>query len=249
MQLKMYQRFTQDVPPYLARHFWWAYLWRRTVDFFDHPVVISSILFGQYKKLKLATLAHVERVAEHGRTLQLTCVYGRLTPRLMETVNPRSLHITDIVPLQLELARGKAAEPDKLLSTRMNVEKLGYRTDAFSTIVIFFLLHEMPPDVRRHTLAECLRTTEPGGTIVVTEYSEIPHKHFFYRFPIARWILLRAEPFLSPFWEENLTELLGELAAPHGKRVEVQSHETHFKGFYRVTEYKVLGADDAKAQG
>jgi ubiquinone/menaquinone biosynthesis C-methylase UbiE len=239
MQRKLSQQFTEGVPHYLSKHFWWAYLWRRMTNFFDHPFVISSILFGQYKKLKLATLAHVKKVADHGRTLQLTCVYGMLTPRLMEAVNPRSLHITDIVPLQLELARGKVEDPSKLLSTRMNAENLGYRTNSFTTAVIFFLLHELPPEARRKVLSECLRTIEPGGTLVVTEYSELPTRHFFYWFPIARWILVRAEPFLEPFWHEDLTALLNEVGSPHGKSVEVSSHETRFGGFYRVTEYKI----------
>jgi ubiquinone/menaquinone biosynthesis C-methylase UbiE len=239
MHLKLYQRFSEGVPHYLARHFWWAYMWRRMIHFFDHPVVISSILFGQYKKLKQATLKHVEKAADHGRTLQLTCVYGMLTPRLMEVIKPRCLNITDIVPLQLELARGKAEDPARLLSTRMNAENLGYRSDVFTTAVIFFLLHELPPDARRNVLSECLRTIEPGGTLVITEYSELPTRHFFYWFPIARWILLWAEPFLEPFWNEDLTAVLNEAGSGHGKRVEVASHETRFRGFYRVTEYRV----------
>jgi ubiquinone/menaquinone biosynthesis C-methylase UbiE len=237
--LGLYRYFEGEVPPYLSRHFWWAYMWRGLTWFFDHPVIISSILFGQYKTLKWATIEHVARVAAKGRMLQLTCVYGRLTPRIMEHLEPQPLHITDIVPVQLELARGKAEPPEKLLATRMNAENLAYRDDSFATLLIFFLLHELPPAARRKVLAECMRVLSPGGTLVLTEYAHLPKQHIFYRSPVARWILYRAEPFLEPFWKEDMLELLNELAEPVGKAVEVASHQEFFGGFYRVTEYRL----------
>ncbi len=240
--MRLYRYFEGEVPHYLARHFWWAYMWRGLTWFFDHPVIISSILFGQYKKLKRATVEHVRRVALKGRTLQLTCVYGKLTPRVMDCIDPAPLHLTDIVPVQLELARDKAPRPDRLLATRMNAEHLAYRDDSFSTLMIFFLLHELPPEARRRTLAECLRVLAPGGTLVVTEYSERPEAHLFYRSPVARRILYRAEPFLEGFWSEDLLALLQELAAMQGKSVHVASHQSFFAGFYRVTEYRLADA-------
>lgn len=237
--MRLYRHFEGEVPPYLARHFWWAYMWRGLTWFFDHPVIISSILFGQYKKLKRATIEHVSKVAMRGRMLQLTCVYGRLTPRIMERLEPQPLHITDIVPVQLELARGKATAPDKLLATRMNAENLAYRDNSFATLLIFFLLHELPPSARRKVLTECMRVLSPGGTLVLTEYAHLPKQHIFYRSPVARRILYRAEPFLEPFWKEDMLELLNELASPLGKSVEVASHQEFFGGFYRVTEYRL----------
>jgi ubiquinone/menaquinone biosynthesis C-methylase UbiE len=214
-------------------------MWRGLTWFFDHPVIISSILFGQYRKLKQATVEHVARVAMRGRTLQLTCVYGKLTPRVMQRLDPAPLHITDIVPVQLELARDKASDPEKLLATRMNAEQLAYRDDSFSTLLIFFLLHELPPAARRNVLRECMRILLPGGTLVVTEYAELPRQHIFCRSPVARRILYRAEPFLEAFWSEDLLGLLRELAGEFGKGVEVASHQSFFSGFYRVTEYRL----------
>ncbi len=62
--------------------------------------VINVILFGQYKKLMAATLARLARLQSapnttNRRVLQLTCVYGELTPKLVATVAPAPLHITD----------------------------------------------------------------------------------------------------------------------------------------------------------
>lgn len=234
---------TAGVPDYLTRHFWWAYMWPKTAWFFDHPLVITSILFGNYGRLKRATLRRVARVATEGRMLQLTCVYGKLTPRLLETIGPRPLHITDIVPLQLELTRRKTNGDGELLATRMNAEQLAYRDDSFSTLLIFFLLHELPEEARRRVLSESLRVLEPGATLVLTEYGARPEQHLLHRLRMTRRLLVRAEPFLDCWWDVDIPALLEELAEPLGKTV-VQTHvENHFGGFYRVCEYQVLARD------
>ena len=63
--------------------------------------------------------------------------------------------------------------------------------------------------------------------------------HIFYRSPVARRILYRAEPFLEPFWKEDMLLSLQQLAEPFGKSVEAVSHQEYFGGFYRVTEYRL----------
>jgi len=241
--MKSMRLATAEVPDYLARHFWWAYMWPKTAWFFDRPLVITSILFGNYGRLKRATLRRMARVAQDGRTLQLTCVYGRLTPRLMETIGSRPLHLTDIVPLQLDLTRRKVNGGGELLPTRMNAEQLAYRDDSFSTLLIFFLLHELPPAARRKVLRESLRVLEPGATLVLAEYGERPENHFLHRLRLTRKVLVRAEPFLDSWWDEDVPALLDELAGPLGKAVARTHCEDHFGGFYRVSEYRVLARD------
>ena len=235
---KIYRRFLDGMPIYLARYYWWAYLWPWAVWFFDHQPIINAILFGQYKRLMQITLARLEEAPKE-RVLQLTCVYGSLTPNLLRRLTPAPLHITDAAPVQLSLAQSKASPDEMLLATRMNAEQLGYKSDSFSTIVLFFLLHEMPAEARRNTLAECMRTLAPGGSLILTEYGSLPRHHLLYRFPPTRWLLTRLEPFLDGFWHEDLSTLLSEFAALHGKCVESYSHATAFSGFYRVTEFRV----------
>jgi ubiquinone/menaquinone biosynthesis C-methylase UbiE len=133
----LYRYFLDGTPVYLARHYWWAYLWPAAVWFFDHQPVINAILFGQYKKLMWATMARL-RGAANESVLQLTCVYGELTPKLTEAVSPTPLHIVDVARVQLELAKSKAAAENVLLAARMNAEHLAYRDDSFSTVVLFF---------------------------------------------------------------------------------------------------------------
>lgn len=132
------------MPEYLVRHYWWAYLWPASVWFFDHQPIINAILFGRYKELVRSTLARLEQ-APTQRVLQLTCVYGSLTPGLIRQLTPEPLHITDVASVQLALARSKAAAPSALLATRMNAEQLGYKAGSFSTVVLFFCSMRCPP--------------------------------------------------------------------------------------------------------
>lgn len=236
--LNLYRHFLDGIPLYLARYYWWAYLWPAAVWFFDHQPIINAILFGQYGKLMAATMARLQN-ADHENTLQLTCVYGELTPNLIETVSPTALHITDAALIQLELAKSKMPHDNALLATRMNAEQLGYRDDSFSTVVLFFLLHEMPEEARINVLGECMRVIPVGGILLVTEYAPLPRKHIIYRFPPSRWLITRLEPFLDGFWREDIAARLNEHGRALGKQVSMESETRIFADFYRVTEYKI----------
>lgn len=235
--MSLYRYFTDSIPIYLARHYWWAYLWRPGAWFFDHQTIINAILFGQYNKLLRALMTRIKPNME-GRTLQLSCAYGRLTPALIELIYPDHLHITDVSTLQLEIAQRKAAT--RLTVTRMNSEQLGYKDNSFTTIILFFLLHEMPAEARRNTLSECMRILAPEGTLICTEYAPLPYRHPLYRFPLSRWLLTTLEPFLASFWQEDIGMLLNEQGWQWGKHMEIRSDKLLFNGFYRVTEYCLL---------
>lgn len=236
--MRLYRFFEDGIPWYLARHYWWAYLWPASVWFFDFQPIINAILFGQYKTLMRATLKRID-AAPKGRALQLSCVYGMLTPELARRVKPAALHIADAALVQLNLAKSKVANPAPMLATRMNAESLGYADASFALVVLFFLFHEMPADARRRVYAETLRVTQPGGVVLITEYAALPAEHWLYRFPPTRWALTTFEPFLDGFWREDMDSLLDELAAEQGITVEKISQEQVFSSFYRVCEYRV----------
>jgi len=242
-----YKHFLDGMPFYLARYYWWAYLWQVGVRFFDHQPIINTILFGQYKKLMQTTLARLGN--EHtGRMLQMTCVYGSLTPGLLERFSGRHLHIMDVASVQLELARSKSGSGNGLIAARMNAECLGYCNHVFDTVVLFFLLHEMPHEARERAISEAVRVISPGGRLIVTEYAPLPEGHVLYRFPPFRWILMALEPFLGDFWQEDLAEHFNEVAISHGKKVVESWHAYIFRHFYCVREFRVIAAADAERQ-
>lgn len=234
----IYTRFLDTIPEYLARHYWWAYLWRPGVWFFDHEAVINAILFGQYPKLMHATLKAINAY-RWDRILQIACVYGQLTPHLLALCKG-GLHLTDVAPIQLGLVRRKwltLKDPSPLYLTRMNAECLGYKNDTFDTVVLFFLLHEMPTEARQHTLNETVRVLKSGGRIIISDYAPLPKHHLFYRFPLSRFLLSRLEPFLPEFWQEDLNAKLVRFASYWGKRLIDINFTPFFYDFYRVSEY------------
>ena len=241
--MALYRRFLRGVPDYLARHYWWAYLWSFGVWFFDHQPIISAILFGRYERLLAETLRRY-RPAPTDRVLQLTCVYGKLTPALLART-PSGLHIADVATSQLELVRRKCAgHVHALYPCRMDAECLAYRDGCFDLVVLFFLLHEMPPGARRRCLAEMVRVARPGARLLITEYGPRPVRHWFYRVRPMRWLLGRLEPFLPGFWTEDLDALLKGIAAQAGRRIEREPDAASiFQGFYRVVAYR-LPADE-----
>lgn len=235
--MKIYHHFVDGIPWYLAKHYWWAYLWPKSVYFFDHQPIINAILFFQYRKLLQATL-DLFKGAPKDSVLQLTCVYGSLTPSISQALGSKALHITDAANIQLQLAGSKCLS-SSLLPTRMNAEQLGYKDSAFNTIILFFLLHEMPHEARVRTLSECMRVLAPGGSLIITEYAPLPKHHWLYRFPVSRWVLTTLEPFLESFWHEDLEKLLKHHSTTYKKDIICVSQRKIFHDFYRVSKYKL----------
>ncbi len=227
-------------PEYLARHYWWAYLWRPSIWFFDHQPIINLILFGQYRRLLTQTLHCLEN-SPTGRMLQLTCVYGKLTPTLLGHLGNQSLYLIDVATAQLEASRNKL-EPTRrsqLLSVRMDAEILAFQDNTFATILIFFLMHEMPVAARQRTLAETMRVLQPGGRLVITEYGAEPRRHWIYRRRLLRRLLTRWEPFLEDFWREDISAVLQREAGKLGKTLHQVERHPVFNGFYRVLVYEM----------
>ncbi|UPH70004.1 hypothetical protein LGT41_0009240 [Abyssibius alkaniclasticus] len=71
------------LPDYLVRHYRWAYLRPTSLRIFDRPLVVSAILWGQYRRLSNAALA---KIAPGANVLQLACS----TPMPMVPSTPKS---------------------------------------------------------------------------------------------------------------------------------------------------------------
>lgn len=235
----LYRKFLDGVPEYLARYYWWAYLWRGGIWLFDHQTIINAILFGQYDRLLQKTLAQVEN-SPGARILQLTCVYGKLTPALLSGTGSE-IHLCDIANGQLHLARRKTRQfPGRCRLARMNAECLGYRDDAFDQVIVFFLFHEMPTEARHKAYAEIARVLRPGGSLLVTEYAPTPKQNWLYRFLPFRRLLGRLEPFLPGFWQEDITARLTGALESKGKALAGKPRVDYcFAGFYRVMRFNV----------
>jgi ubiquinone/menaquinone biosynthesis C-methylase UbiE len=235
---EFWRRYRDGTPEYLARHYWWAYLDPAGVWFFDHHFVINLILLGQYRNI-LAEVMRRYAATSGARTLQLTCAYGSLTPALAQAPNTHELHLMDAAAIQLRAARHKIAHGVKpALYARINAETMAYADNSFDTVILFFLLHELPTDARQKVLQETLRVLKPGGCLLVAEYGANEGRHPLHRFMPARRMLERLEPFLAGFWRSDLHAQLAACARERDKRLQGNGETPLFGGFYRVLEYR-----------
>ncbi len=231
-----WRRYLDGNPEYLVRNYWWAYLSPAGVWFFSHPTIINLILFGQYRTI-LSALTGRLGSTPCKRMLQLTCAYGELTPTL--TGLTEELHLNDAAAIQLRLARSTLSRRGRTAQmARMNAESLAYATDSFDTLIIFFLLHELPAAARERTLDEALRVLKPDGRLLLAEYGANSGKHPLHRFLPLRWTMERLEPFLRDFWHSDLHSQLQACAARQNKTLRLVGETAVFGGFYRVVEYQ-----------
>lgn len=230
------------IPDYISGHYRWAYLWRPGVWFFDHMPVINCIVFGQYRKMVDATLAHFGPCEATGSTVLIASAYGDLVPRLASRLGDNPLTVLDVAPIQLGLADTKLRQAglrEKAELHLMDAESLQFGNDQFDSGLMFLLLNEMPSDARRRALEHAIRVIKPGGQLVITEYGALGKEHVLHRFPPLRWMVMQIEPHLDSLWRNNLAEMVDECARASGKRVTLTDCSLIFDGFYRVKRFRV----------
>lgn len=230
-----WRHYLDGNPAYLARNYWWAYLSPLGAWFFSHRFIVNLILYGRYRHILAALCSRLD-TAPCGRMLQISCAYGDITPTLAAYTG--ELHQNDVALLQLKLSRQNLAQHQhSALLTRMNAESLGYASNSFDTVVIFFLLHELPADARQRVLGEAMRVLRQGGRLLVADYAPMHGKHFLHNdlwVRLVEWM----EPFLHDFWHSNLAAQITEQALAHGKPVVLAGTSWIFNNFYRVEEYR-----------
>jgi len=216
-----------DIPHYLQAHYWWAYVHPRAVHVFERQWLVNLILWGNYKRLCNAVL-HDYGHDLPGRTLQIACAYGDLTPRLVDCVAPGgSLEIADILPIQLENLAKKLPKDAPVQLHCMDSAALGFADASFDRALLFFLLHEQPQAVREKTLAEALRVIRPGGTLTIVDYAPLSRVN-----PLRYlWkpVLDRLEPFAHDLFSEEVSAWL-----PKDGRFRTVGDQRFFGGMYQM---------------
>lgn len=215
------------IPAYLENTYWWAYVRPYAISFFDHPWIVNLILLGNMDKLRDRALDALGKQL-HGRTLQIAAVYGEFSTRLASRIaQDGSLDIVDVVPAQLENLKQKLPHNAPIRFIQNNAASLKLEDAEYDQAVMFFLLHEMPDEVRKQTLSEALRVLKPGGKLVIVDF----HKPFAwnplrYLYPIMFKAL---EPFALDIWRDKIGSWFPKDFIP----VDVFK-ETLFGGMYQM---------------
>lgn len=189
------------LPDYLERHYWWAYLRPTSLRLFDHPAVVSAILWGQYRRLSDAALAEV-RAGQ--RVLQLACVYGDLTPRLRDRLGPDGrLEVVDAAQIQIKNLAAKLGY-DRRVRLRV-ADAAASGPGRFDVVLCFFLLHELPDGQKRRVVDAALARLAPSGRAVFVDYARPARWHPLG--PVMRAVFGLLEPFAIGMWRRPVRSL------------------------------------------
>jgi ubiquinone/menaquinone biosynthesis C-methylase UbiE len=214
------------IPRYLETVYWWAYVHPRGVHLFEREWLVNLILFGNYGRLRDRALADLGAPVL-GRTLQVACVYGNLTLRLRAALAAEAhLQVVDILPIQLKNLRAKLPSDERITLLQGDSSSLAAADSSFDQVLLFFLLHEQPEQVRRATLSEAMRVVKPGGKIVIVDYHRPVPLHPMR--PLMRAVFRRLEPYAIDLWRHEIVEFMPRELAPA-----YLHKETFFGGLYQ----------------
>ena len=193
-----------EIPDYMKEVYDWAYLNPRNVEWLDHDIVVSTILWGNRKRLQQAAF---EEFRPGQTILQTSHVYGSLIPRLAEHIGPRgSLDVIDIAPVQLARCRRK------LVSCPWARVRLADARDpgggSYDAISCYFLLHEVPDDYKRAIVDALLARVKPGGKVVFMEYHEPEWWHPLKA--IMSLVFDALEPFAKSLWRHEIRDFAAD---------------------------------------
>lgn len=213
------------LPAYLLDIYSWAYLDERSVPWLDRPWIVDAILWGNAARLMNAAVTEFSAGAH---VLQAAAVYGNFSPRLARQIGLEGrLTVIDVAPIQVARTNSKLAEHANAHALVGDLaEPLA---ESFDGVCCFFLLHEVPPTMRRRIVSNLLKAVKPGGKVVFVDYHRPRRGHPLG--PLMRFVWRHLEPFA-----ESLLDVPIAAITPAGAGFSWRE-ERFFGGLYQ----KVVG--------
>ena len=211
------------LPDYLRNVYSWAYLTPWLTVILDRQVVVQAILWGNAQRLIRDVLAAVK---PGDRVFQPAAVYGTFSRQLAGQIGRLGrLVVRDVAPLQVALTRQKLKGLQQVhvaCGNAANPEQ-----GEFDAVACFFLLHEVPDDVKVQIVQAMLRLVRPGGKVIFVDYHR-PHRWHPLK-PVMERVFAWLEPFALTMWSREIEELAGSSAAAFR-----WSKRTRFSGLYQT---------------
>lgn len=211
------------IPDYLSNVYTWAYLTPWLTGILDRQAVVQAILWGNAQRLIGDVLAAVK---PGDRIFQPAAVYGTFSRQLAGQIGRQGrLEIRDIAPLQVALTRQKLEGLQQVHVACGNAVSPERRE--YDAVACFFLLHEVPDDVKVQIVQAMLRLVRPGGKVIFVDYHR-PHRWHPLK-PVMERVFAWLEPFALAMWSREIEELAGSSAAAFR-----WSKRTRFIGLYQT---------------
>lgn len=194
-----------EIPHYLKEVYNWAYVDYKNVQRLDRNLVVHTLLFGNAARL---IKAYIKEVPKGSRMLQLAHVYGNMIVQLANKISPTgSLDLIDVAPVQLAQAYKKLKHL-KHVDMWQQDASVPYHRD-YDVVGSFFLLHEVPSEIKTKIVNNILRKVEENNAKAV--FVDYYNPSIFN--PV-RLILKLVNTFLEPFamemWEKEIKDFAKE---------------------------------------
>lgn len=169
----------------------------------DFQPIISAILLFQYQRLVTHIVNGLRATDLKGKEVLVTsCAFGNVIPRCVEASlgsGARRVVIADIIRNELLHARGKLEQPygERIAYVEEDATNMKLQEGFADANIMFFLLHELPHDLKVKALAEAGRMLAPGGKLYLGEF----HKPSSLLFQVLSWIYFKVfEPLGLALW-------------------------------------------------
>ena len=187
-----------EIPDYLQDTYYWAYISPRNVPLLDREIVVRTILWQQHNKLQHLAFSEIEPGQS---VMQPASVYGSFGPNLARHVGPEgSVDILDVAKIQFKSATRKLAPYPWARAHHANC--LDFDRGPYDVVVCYFLLHEVPDEVKREVVNHLLGQVVPGGKVVFVDYAKPKWWHPLKL--ITSIVFDTLEPFAKGLWRREI---------------------------------------------
>lgn len=188
-----------------AAHVYPVYSDMRLIKLVDFQPVISAILLFQYDRLVSRIVEELRTMDLRGHELMITsCAFGNVIPRVVGAAlesGARRVRLVDLVENELIHARGKLGPmADKVDFRPADAVSLKDADGCVAANVMFFLLHELPHELKEQALREAARTVAPGGKLLIGEF----HRPHGWLLRVLGWFYFKVfEPYGLALWDRH----------------------------------------------
>lgn len=171
----------------------------------DFQPIISAILLFQYHHLVSKIIAGLKQSdLKNKKVLITSCAFGNVIPRVVKAAvdaGAERILIADIIPNELVHARSKLGSfAGKVDYIEDNATAMKLKEGAVDANVIFFLLHELPHDLKGQALREAGRMLAPGGKLYLAEF----HRPELWILRALSWTYFKVfEPLGLALWDTH----------------------------------------------
>ena len=177
----------------------------RLIKMVDFQPIISAILLFQYHRLVAKIVAGLKQSDLKDKKVLITsCAFGNVIPRVVQAAveaGAERVVIADIIANELVHARSKLGNfPGKVEYIENNATAMTQQDGFVDANVIFFLLHELPHDLKGRALREAGRMLAPGGKLYLAEF----HRPELWVLRALSWTYFKVfEPLGLALWDTH----------------------------------------------